>query len=155
MNTSIFTGLNRRLFLSLYETFCENASTTYILVDCNIKSVSVPFSVIKENHVTLNLSARTIRNFAAGFDGISFRARFGGRDTDLFIPYQAIISMYNPYTHGGLRTTGMFANEPLVETTDETQKPGLTSVTTTTTEPTESQPKPSVASRASFLRVVK
>lgn len=146
-------ALRLKLVFALYDKALEHlyemGGTPYIIVDCSVTGVEVPVFAIKDNMITLNLSASAIRDYYGSAEsGISFSARFGGKAHAIRVPLTAIRLLYDKNT--GL---GIYPNNLLMAASTET----VNAIKQAAVEPAKTSaeaPKPEVG-KPSFLKVVK
>ena len=79
---------------AFYDWISDNQLTPYIVVDVNVKGVSVPMAYVNEGQIVLNISSSAVGSISLAGDAIEFSARFGGRLEHLFVPYGAIAAIY-------------------------------------------------------------
>ncbi len=78
-----------------YHAWTEDAKLTpHILVDCTYSSVIVPKQFIQQNKIVLNIASNATHNLIINNDNLSFKARFSKNLINIFIPINAINSIY-------------------------------------------------------------
>jgi stringent starvation protein B len=90
------------LLRALYEWIMDNGLTPYMLVDALYEGVEVPGQHIQEGKIVLNVSPSAVDGLELGNDWVLFNARFGGVDTRIFIPEQAVLAIYASETGKGM-----------------------------------------------------
>jgi stringent starvation protein B len=82
------------LIRALYEWLVDNDLTPHLLVDATMDNVEVPTQFVEDGRIVLNINPTAVMNLQLDNDFISFNARFGGRETSVFIPPQAVLGIY-------------------------------------------------------------
>ena len=82
------------LIRALYEWLLDNDLTPHLLVDANQENVSVPAQFVEDGRIVLNINPSAVINLVMNNEFISFNARFGGKETDVFIPPMAVLGIY-------------------------------------------------------------
>ena len=82
------------LIRALYEWLLDNDLTPHLLVDAEHQGVVVPEQFVEEGRIVLNIKPSAVINLQMTNELISFNARFGGRETDVFIPPLAVLGIY-------------------------------------------------------------
>ena len=82
------------LIRALYEWLLDNNLTPHLLVDAEHDGVVVPEQFVEEGRIVLNIKPSAVINLQMTNELISFNARFGGRETDVFIPPLAVLGIY-------------------------------------------------------------
>lgn len=91
------------LIRALYEWITDNRCTPYILVDATARDVSVPRDYVNpDGQIVLNVSPSAVVDFMIDDSKLSFRARFGGVPTDIFVPSDAIMGIYAKENQQGM-----------------------------------------------------
>ncbi len=114
------------LIRAIYEWLLDNQQTPYLFVNAEVEGVQVPQEYVKDGKIVLNIDPGAVRNFQADNEWISFSARFSGRAMDLFIPVQAVESIYGKESQQGM----LFPSEP-TPPAPEPPKPQKKAKTTT------------------------
>ena len=97
------------LVRALYDWIVDNQLTPYILVNALADQVLVPQDYVNpDGQVILNVSPSAVADFFMGEKHLSFRARFGGVPTDIFVPCHAIMGVYAKENQQGM----IFEAEP-------------------------------------------
>ena len=109
----------------LIRAYCEwmedNNFTPHILVNCETPGVVVPDGLSKEGKIVLNLSSTATSERLMTNELISFKARFGGQSQEIFVPCEAVLTIY-AQENG----EGMFFDNKTEETPKKEEKPNLT-----------------------------
>ncbi len=91
------------LIKALYEWIVDNQCTPYVLVNAMANNVSVPQDHVNaDGQVVLNISPDAVMQFSLEDNSLSFRARFGGVPTDIFVPCSAIMGIYAKENQQGM-----------------------------------------------------
>ena len=98
----------------------DSELTPHVLVNCAYPGVNVPEKFIQQDKIVLNIASHATSGLVISNDSISFKARFSGQSVDIFIPVDALISIY-----AGENGEGMFfgSDDTIPE---EDAKPPLT-----------------------------
>jgi|TARA_B110000259_G_scaffold88334_1_gene102783 stringent starvation protein B len=115
------------LIRAVYEWLIDNGATPYLLVDTSFEGVIVPEAFINDSKIVLNIAPDAVQHYEANNENIYFSARFSGKRMELFIPIEAVLSIY-----GKENNQGMFFSEeqtspptPPSNSTKEKGKPKL------------------------------
>ena len=90
------------LLRAIYDWIVDNNLTPYLLVNATIDGVQVPHDFINDGKIVLNIDPGAVRNYHADNEWISFSARFSGKAMELFIPIQAVQSIYSKENNQGM-----------------------------------------------------
>lgn len=102
------------LIRALYDWIVDNECTPYILVNALADDVLVPQDYVNpDGQVVLNVSPSAVVDFFMDDDKLSFRARFGGVPTDIYVPCRAVMGIYAKENQQGM----IFEPEPEPEGT--------------------------------------
>lgn len=82
------------LIRALYEWLLDNDLTPHLLVDADFEGVQVPGQFVEDGRIVLNVNPSAVINLVMTNELISFNARFGGTETDVFIPPLAVLGIY-------------------------------------------------------------
>lgn len=104
-----------------YHQWMEDSGfTAHILVDCTNINVIVPTQFIQDDRIVLNIASTATQSLVLDNNHVGFKARFSGQSIDVYIPTDAVMSIY-----AGENGEGMFfeskKQEPEVD-----KKPTLT-----------------------------
>jgi len=83
------------LIRALYEWLVDNDMTPHLLVDASYQGVEVPEQFVEDGRIVLNINPSAVLNLELQNDLISFNARFGGRETHVFVPPMAVLGIYS------------------------------------------------------------
>jgi stringent starvation protein B len=82
------------LVRAIHEWILDNGMTPHLLVDIEAKGVDVPAQQGQNGKIVLNISPTAVEGLGLGNDAVSFRARFGGIATEVYVPIDAILAIY-------------------------------------------------------------
>jgi len=82
------------LIRAIYEWITDNNLTPYITVDTSIFGTEVPEEYIKEDRITLDISAEATNSLIINNDFLEFKAKFGGVSYDIYIPMPAVMIIF-------------------------------------------------------------
>lgn len=82
------------LFRAINEWLLDNGMTPYILVDVTVENTYVPQHFVQNDEIILNISPSSVQNLSIDNAGIAFNARFQGQPFDIYVPMQAVQSIY-------------------------------------------------------------
>ncbi len=87
-----------------YHQWMEDSGLTpHILVDCSKSGVSVPEMFVQQGKIVLNIANNATSALVISNESISFKARFEGKSHDIFVPTNAVLTIY-----AGENGEGMF-----------------------------------------------
>ncbi len=105
--------------IKAYHTWMEDTKLTpHILVDCTYLGVVVPKQFIQQDKIVLNIASNATHDLVINNDNLSFKARFSNKSVDIFVPINAVASIY-----ASENGEGMFFETEVKETE---KKPNLT-----------------------------
>jgi stringent starvation protein B len=99
------------LLRAMFEWIVDNGCTPYIDVDATQDDVNIPREYVANGGITFNLSATAIKDLRIGNDAIEFIAKFGGAITNIFIPINAVVSIYAKENRVGMLFDATFQEE--------------------------------------------
>ncbi len=102
------------LIRALYEWLIDNSLTPHLLVDAEHENVEVPQQFVEDGRIVLNINPSAVIDLRLDNDMISFNARFGGKETDVFVPPLAVMGIYARENGRGM----LFPDEPTDESED-------------------------------------
>ena len=116
------TSVTPYLIRAYHEWMEDSGLTPHILVDCSKSGVIVPTSFIQQEKIVLNISNDAADALVINNQSISFKARFNGKSQDIYVPTDAVLTIY-----AGENGEGMFfENKAQAPDKQEQQKPNLT-----------------------------
>ncbi len=89
------------LLRALHEWISDSNCTPHIVVDASMAGVEVPRQYVKDGKIVLNVSWSATGQLSLGNDFVSFSARFGGVNTAVRVPIQAVLAIYARETGQG------------------------------------------------------
>ena len=112
--------LSKRPYLirAMLDWINDNKLTPYILVDTNISNVTVPEKFINKEKIILNIGHTATDNLNVTLESISFNGRFDGKSLSIFVPTEAILSIYIKETGDGM----IFSDEGTSQPKDKIEK---------------------------------
>lgn len=133
-NVSTMTSNKPYLVGAFYDWISDNDLTPYIVVDVNVYGVLVPMSYVADGQIVLNIAGSAVGAINMGETAIEFSARFGGKLEHITVPYGAIGAIYAKENGAGTslpieHPTDDDIEAPVVESSAEKVKTGLSSVT--------------------------
>ena len=98
--------LDQRPFMlvAIYNWIVESECTPYVYVNCNHQGVRVPVNLISpDNSIILNIGMGAVSMLSFEDDIITFEARFQGKLERIYVPFEAVMSIYaREDTHAGM-----------------------------------------------------
>jgi stringent starvation protein B len=82
------------LVRAIHEWILDNELTPHLLVDIEGEGVKIPAQQGQNGKIVLNISPSAVEGLSLGNGAISFRARFGGIATDVYVPVESILAIY-------------------------------------------------------------
>jgi stringent starvation protein B len=79
---------------ALHEWILDNNFTPYILINAYTQGVQVPQEYVKDGQIVLNISPQAIKTLNISNAAIEFEGRFGGIPTKVYVPVNAVMSIY-------------------------------------------------------------
>lgn len=89
-------------FQKLYKDIYELGNTLHIRVDATRNGVEVPEPYVQDGKIVLDISPRAIAKFQWVSDGLKFSAAFGGKASNVQVPFASVLSIYNLETQLGV-----------------------------------------------------
>ena len=100
---SSMTPTRPYILKAFYDWIVANNCTPHIVVMTDIKGVQVPKSFIQDdNTIILNLAPSAIRDLEIKNHSVSFLATFSGQVQELYIPMEAVTSIFAKENHRGM-----------------------------------------------------
>ena len=122
------------LIRAMHEWMSDNGNTPHIVVDAGVDGVSVPREHVKDGKIILNISETAAHNLKLTNDAVSFRARFSGVPSDVWVPMRSVLGIYARETGQGMifshdtETLSQQAVQSAVGTDTPRSRPHLTVV---------------------------
>lgn len=123
------TSTKPYLLRALYEWCSDNDYTPYIQVWVN-DHTRVPRQYVQNEHITLNIGFRAIKNLLIDNEWITFQARFNGEAQNIEIPVGHVRAIFTKETGEGMKFE-VEAWQPENETQPEQNKPTVNEKETT------------------------
>jgi stringent starvation protein B len=82
------------LLRAIFEWAEDNNYTPQVLVNAEIAGVEVPRNHVVDGQIVLNISSSAVRLHVMDNESLSFSARFGGVEQDIFLPIDAILAIF-------------------------------------------------------------
>lgn len=90
------------LIRAIYEWIADNGYTPYISVDTTTPRTNVPKEYIKNNCIVLDISTISTQQLLIDNEAITFKARFGSITYNLYMPIQAVTTIYAQENNNGM-----------------------------------------------------
>lgn len=164
MDTFTENNLGGAIIKTVFDWFYGTQERIYIKADIeNVKFTStypLPQSSIQQDQVLVhdanrpgeslqlvmksmifNINLESVGSLRYDFEGIEFQARFDGRATSIYIPYEALVLIYNPNNNVGWQNSSFIPSSLKRISVDDSQQ-----------KPVEKEPE---APKKSHLSIVK
>ncbi len=79
---------------AMYDWIVDNDWTPHVQVDANYPGVDVPQAYVQDGVIVLNVTPSAVMGLSMGNDWFTFKARFGGIETTLGFPPEAILAIF-------------------------------------------------------------
>lgn len=79
---------------AMYDWIVDNNWTPHVQVDANYPGVDVPQAHVQEGVIVLNLAPSAVVGLSMTNEWFTFKARFGGIETTLGFPPEAILAIF-------------------------------------------------------------
>ena len=146
-----FTSNKPYLLRAIHEWIIDNEGTPHVVLFADNPQVMVPQQYIDNGKIVLNVSPTAAEELLIDAEGLSFKARFGGRPYEIFSPINAVMSLYASETGEGMS----FDIENEIPPDDTPPPKGPTSID----KPKSKKPKPATKkpnkSKRPALKIVK
>jgi stringent starvation protein B len=90
------------LIRAMHEWMTDNGLTPHLVVDTEVKGLTVPEEYITEGKIILNVSYAATRSLLISNDAVSFEARFSGIPRQIQVPALAVLGIYARETGQGM-----------------------------------------------------
>lgn len=97
-----FTSNKPYLLRAIHEWIVDNEGTPHVILFAENPQVVVPQQYVDNGKIVLNVSPTAADELLIDADGLSFKARFGGRPYEIFSPLNAVVSLYASETGEGM-----------------------------------------------------
>jgi len=138
------------LIRAIYEWCEDQGFTPHLLVDTSVEGVVVPWNLVENDTLVLNIQASAVRSLEMGNEWIIFNARFSGKPMDVSLPVSAVRAIFARENGQG------YAFEAPAELTEEQAEQAMQELN----EQLEADKEPSEkivkrpAAKKSFLKLV-
>lgn len=95
------TSCRPYMLRAFYAWLSDNDQTPHLIVNATYPGVQVPTHAIKNGHIVLNVAMRAVQHLQLNDEAVSFGARFGGKAMQIYVPMEAIMSIYSRETSVG------------------------------------------------------
>ncbi|SMN10674.1 Stringent starvation protein B [uncultured Candidatus Thioglobus sp.] len=96
--------------------------TPHVLVNCSKPNVVVPKSFIQQGKIVLNIGSDATDALVISNESISFKARFNGKSQEVYVPIEAVLTIY-----AGENGEGMFFENKVKDLiAEDKEKPTFT-----------------------------
>ncbi|MCF6253729.1 MAG: ClpXP protease specificity-enhancing factor [Thiomicrorhabdus sp.] len=79
---------------AMYDWIVDNGWTPHLQVDANYPGVNVPQEHAQEGVIVLNMAPSAVVSLSMDNDWFTFKARFGGIETTLGFPPEAVLAIF-------------------------------------------------------------
>ena len=135
------------LLRAIFEWTEDNGFTPQVLVNAEAAGAEVPRNHVVDGQIVLNISSNAVQLHVMDNECISFSARFGGVEQDIYLPIASILAIF-----ARENSQGIFFEEVDDDGSDPNAK--LASVQTSK-KPTKADPKAAAKRSTSHLKIIK
>jgi stringent starvation protein B len=135
------------LLRAIFEWTEDNSFTPQVLVNAEAAGAQVPRNHVVDGQIVLNISSSAVQLHVMDNECISFSARFGGVEQDIYLPIASILAIF-----ARENSQGIFFENTDHDGTDPNAK--LASVQTSK-KPTKAAPKAEPKRNTSHLKIIK
>lgn len=86
--------INSFLLRAYLDWIEENGLTPHLVVDATLKDVDVPQQFVENGVIILNIRPQAVGDLEITNEYVSFTARFGGKPTSVYVPINAVVSIF-------------------------------------------------------------
>lgn len=79
---------------AMYDWIVDNNWTPHVQVDANYPGVDVPKAHVQDGVIVLNMAPSAVVGLSMANDWFTFKARFGGVETRLAFPPEAVLAIF-------------------------------------------------------------
>jgi len=94
LKTTDMTSTKPYLMRAIFEWAEDNDFTPQVLVNAEAEGVEVPAAHVVDGQIVLNISSSAVQLHVMDNDCLSFSARFGGVEQDIFLPIDSILAIF-------------------------------------------------------------
>ena len=113
------------LVRAIHEWILDNSLTPHLLVDIEGEGVDIPAQQGQNGKIVLNISPAAVEGLNLGNDAVSFRARFGGIATDVYVPIDSVLAIYAKENGRGMVFSEQEGNAPPPSEPPSGKRPSL------------------------------
>jgi len=146
MTTISMNSTKPYLLRAIFEWAEDNGFTPQVLVNAGGDGVEVPEAHVVDGQIVLNISSSAIQLHVMDNECLSFSARFGGIEQDVFLPIDSILAIF-----ARENSQGIFFEEVDGDDLDPEPTPPSRKVS----EPTKLNTKHKPKRDASHLKIIK
>jgi len=88
------TSTKPYLLRAIFEWAEDNNFTPQVLVDAGVEDVEVPSAHVVDGQIVLNIGSNAVQLHVMDNECLSFSARFGGVEQDIFLPINSILAIF-------------------------------------------------------------
>lgn len=92
--SNVMTPRNKYLLEAGLNWIIDNGLTPHILIDAEYPTAQLPWDFVNDGQIILNISVNACGEFLMDNDAVSFKASFGGKRQQVYIPMGAIRSIF-------------------------------------------------------------
>lgn len=82
------------LIRAFYEWIVDSDCTPHIVVNAEYKDVVVPREFVEGGQIVLNIAMPAVKDLTLNNEVVSFQARFGGVEHEVYVPVPAVLAIY-------------------------------------------------------------
>ncbi|NND00289.1 MAG: ClpXP protease specificity-enhancing factor [Gammaproteobacteria bacterium] len=94
MNKISMTSTKPYLLRAIFEWAEDNGFTPQVLVDADVSGVIVPRNHVIDGQIVLNIGSGAVKLHLMDNECLSFSARFGGVEQDVYLPISAVLAIF-------------------------------------------------------------
>lgn len=149
------------LLRAIYEWCTDNGFTPYIAVKVQ-GQVHVPMQFVRDGAIVLNISFDATKDLKMDNEAIFFKARFGGVESEVYVPVGAVAAIYAGENNQGMafdvvaETAADIADKKEIAQAPASEKPAVSlAVTNTENSLAPDKKKPKEGRKKPGLTVIK
>lgn len=82
------------LIRAIYEWCTDQGFTPHLLVDTSVAGVEVPWHLVENDRIVLNIEPSAVRSLELANDWLMFSARFSGQAMEVIVPVPAVRAIF-------------------------------------------------------------
>jgi stringent starvation protein B len=141
----VMTSTKPYLLRAIFEWAEDNGFTPQVLVNANAEGVEVPEAHVVDGQIVLNIGSAAVQLHVMDNECLSFSARFGGVEQDIYLPIDSILAIF-----ARENSQGIFFEEG-----DDDLDPEPTPPARKPSEPTQLNTKAKPKRDSSHLKIIK